>query len=471
MKLILYFLIIVETTLFSYSQTFDIETIKYSGNNDKRINLVFLSDGYQSGELDQFITEASNFTTTMFNTSPFKEYKHYFNVYAIKIPSNDSGADHPANATDTDETGATPEFYDTYFNATFDAYGIHRLLFYGIDGVSAGNTEVKIENVLMDHFPAYDSAIILVNTTTYGGSGGKFPITYNGFWGANVTIHELGHSLFDLKDEYYPGDALVGEAINMTQETNTGLVKWKNWLNTSNVGIYPYGNTGVAATWYKPHQNCIMEHINKSFCPVCKEGIIEKIHDLVSPIDSYTPNSNTINNPGFPLDFQLSLINPDPNTLTRVWTLNTLNVANNVDELSVLETDLVNGANTLTATVYDDTVSLRVDNHNSLHVNTITWTINYSTLGVKTIDSEVTRYDITLYPNPSNTFINLKFESQSTANLRVSISGLDGKQIKSTTISNHVNTPIDISDLSTGIYLAHFYLENTLIATKKIAKN
>ena len=56
------------------SQTFDQETIKVSGDNDKRLNLVILSEGYQTSEFAKFKTDAESLVTAMFTQSPFLEY-------------------------------------------------------------------------------------------------------------------------------------------------------------------------------------------------------------------------------------------------------------------------------------------------------------------------------------------------------------------------------------------------------------
>ncbi|WP_374047824.1 T9SS type A sorting domain-containing protein [Mangrovimonas sp. YM274] len=55
-------------------------------------------------------------------------------------------------------------------------------------------------------------------------------------------------------------------------------------------------------------------------------------------------------------------------------------------------------------------------------------------------------------------------------NLSVQISDLNGKQIFSSQLNNGT-TQLDISQLESGIYLANFYANNILIATKKVIKN
>jgi hypothetical protein len=462
---------------FVSAQVFDKETIKNSGDNDKRINLIILSEGYRTSELTQFKTDATNFVNTMFSQSPFSEYANYFNVHIIKVISNGSGADHPGTSIDPVESSITPavpvKMVDTYFNATYDSFGFHRLLYYEIDGFSENNTELKISNVLATNFPSYDQALIIVNSSEYGGSGGEFPIAYRGSWGADVTIHELGHSLFNLIDEYYPiDDALAVEGVNMTKETNPSLVKWKNWINTNGIGIYQYYDAnGTPKPWYRPHQACKMRRVDWPFCSVCKEGIVEKIHSLVSPIDSYTPISNSITSPTFPIDFHLNLTKPIPNTLNSAWTLNALSFASNVDDVSILETDLTVGTNTLTVTVNDATPILKVDNHNSFHVYTVTWTIDNSALGITDITSDVTNYNISMYPNPTNTVVNFKLETDIDVRLKVQIISLDGKKIKTVSITNYQTNQIDISSFSQGIYFTNFYSGNVLIASKKLVKN
>ncbi|WP_179315551.1 T9SS type A sorting domain-containing protein [Winogradskyella undariae] len=461
MKKILLLLLISYSFQFAFSQTFDVVVIKNSGDIDKRINLVILSDGYTASELPQFEIDAANFMNDMFSQEPFASYENYFNVYIIKVPSNESGATHPGTASDEPSTVVPTITVDNYFGTAYDSYNVHRLLY-------TPNTSL-ISTVLANNFPLYDQALILVNSPYYGGSGGPYPIASTGEDASEIAIHELGHSFVNLKDEYYPGDLQAAEAINMTQETDPALVKWKNWIGTNNIDIYSYATTGTAATWNRPHQTCKMRYLGYDFCSVCKEGIIEKVHDLISPIDSYTPTEITINEPNFPLNFEINTIQTLPtDTLANTWSLNGNNIVTNEDTVSIEETDLTTGTNTLTVVVHDDTSLINIDNHETIHVATVTWTIDNS-LGIE--DIAANDFSLTMYPNPTNNILNIKLDNVLNKTVFVEIVSLDGKIIKSAQVYNNQSTTLNISELSNGLYITNFYTNSTLIASKKLIKN
>ena len=464
MKQILLFIILLLSFQFAFTQDFfDVQAIKSSGDNDKRINLVIMGDGYQVGELGQFETDATAFMDDLFSQSPYAEYENYFNVYIIKVISNESGASHAGTAED--EPGPPNPVVpvltaDNYFGTAYDSFGIHRLLY-------TPNTAL-ISTVLMNNFPLYDEALILVNSPYYGGSGGEFPIASTGTDAGEIAIHELGHSFVDLKDEYYPGDILAAEAINMTQDNNPVTIKWKNWVGSNGVGIFPYGTTAPESDWFRPHQTCKMQFLGFDFCAVCTEGTIEKIHSLISPIDSFTPSSTMINSPTFPLGFQLNLIQTIPNTLESTWTINSNNFATDTDTISVDEGDLISGTNILTAVVHDATTLLDIDNHDTMHVYTVSWTID-NTLGIQDIESN--DYSIVMYPNPSYDIVNIAMKNTLGKDISIEIISMDGKIIKSENITHNQYTQIDLNALSQGIYIANFYADKVLISSKKLMKN
>lgn len=457
-KTLLFLLLILHQ--FCYSQNYDIETIKQTGSNESRINLVILPDGYQGSELNQFIIDATNFSDALFEETPYKEYQNYFNVHAIKVPSNESGANHPGTASDVTEPAHSILTTDNYFESTFDAYGIHRLL--------VSNNSIAY-TVLATSFPTYDIALVLVNSPFYGGSGGPIAVSSLHPDANEIAIHELGHSFVNLIDEYYAGDIYANEGINMTQETNPDNVKWTNWMDVNGIGIYQHCCGGNSASWYRPHQNCKMRILGSPFCSVCTEGTIEKIHSLTTPVESYSPENIGTIDLSNPTTFNINIVAPTPNTLSIQWSLNGTII--NTEDFSVLISlnDLIEGNNQLLATIEDTTSLLKVNNHENIHLTTISWNLNSETLSIDDISLE--SLQIKLFPNPTQDYLYFHITKEISENYKVIISDTYGKQLINKSF-NYLDQDqkIQLDYLASGVYVVSLNFENGLSITKKIIK-
>ncbi|KAA3628092.1 MAG: hypothetical protein DWQ02_19390, partial [Bacteroidetes bacterium] len=361
--------------LASSAQVFPVETIISNGVDDQRINFVILSDGYTGPQLTTFITDATNISGDVFNKSPFLEYASFFNVYAIKVPSGESGADHPGTASDVSEPAHPVIDVDNYFGSTFDYFNIHRLL------VPVNSSAVF--SVLANSYAGYDQIIVLTNTPYYGGSGGVFATTSLENSASEIAIHEIGHSFAYLADEYWAGDAYANEKANMTANSNPVTVKWSEWVGQGGINVYAHGNSGNQANWFRPHQNCEMRFLNQQFCAVCKEAFIDRIYDLTDPIDNYSPATGIITYTGSPLNFSLDLVTPVPNTLKTVWLMNGVPFASYTDDITLNGGDIPQGNNTLEVQVIDTTLMSKSYAPASGYVFSLNWTVKNNILPVE----------------------------------------------------------------------------------------
>ena len=91
-----------------------------NGEDDSRVNIVFLGDGYQQIQMNNYIADVQDVADALFSSVPYSNYSNYFNVYAINVPSNDSGTDHPGTAPDCGGYTNDVFFADTYFDSSFD---------------------------------------------------------------------------------------------------------------------------------------------------------------------------------------------------------------------------------------------------------------------------------------------------------------------------------------------------------------
>lgn len=265
------------------------------GNEDDCWNIAILSEGYQSDELEKFKTDAENFINYMSEFTPFNDFWHRVNVFRVDVESDESGADLPANCG-----GGTPANVRTYFNATFcGSHGIQRLL--------VVDTSI-VRRVWHEHVPKAHVALVIVNRDLYGGSGANnIPVFSTDSLSKNIGIHELGHSFFNLADEYQGNELNFDPDLypNVTKNTSLDQIEWADLIaqdtpiptsgnNCPDSGgafshPVPMGTVGLfegglyrTCNIYRPEKSCLMGNISvPRFCAVCERAIRQKLQSFL----------------------------------------------------------------------------------------------------------------------------------------------------------------------------------------------
>jgi len=284
-----------------------------------------------------------------------------------------------------------------------------------------------------------------------------------------IFLHEFGHAFADLSDEYWAGTQYAEEKANMTQVTNLTRLKWKNWYGDAGVGLYPHEES---PTWYRPHQGCKMRYLGTEypFCAVCTQAFVEKTHSMVSPLLAHYPTSSDIvteNSQKFTLD----LLMPVPNTLKVKWTLNNLAIGSNSSEMTINGTNLKTGTNVLNVTVEDTTALLRVDNHHTIHLSTVSWNIVKGSTGIDNPIVSSQKMNIRVFPNPVRDNLFVRVEQNQHENLKIEVVDLLGKTQVSRTFAPQDQYLLSLSHIQSGHYVLKIYLGNALIGTTMIIKN
>lgn len=367
------------------SQHFKIDTLQYQGTDKNIVNLVILGDGYTKDQLDDYAEDSKQFTKYFFSIEPFKQYSSFFNVFAIRTISDESGARHDCKASDCahGETDLSkyPKRYNkftrdhavpithpnTIFGSSFDNGGLHRLV--------VPQKNELIAEVLKTHIPNFTQVVILVNSPFYGGSGGKWATSTVNFKSNDIAVHEIGHSFAQLADEYWAGNQYAIESVNRSQTADANTVAWKYWLGKDGVGIYSYGGKGSLSNWFRPHEYCKMQYLVAPFCPVCQEQFVASIKRKSSPFIQVKPMLDKPLTLDSVQKFTLRLAKPSPNTFKLSWLLNDETIATDIDSI-YLDPGMLNlGTNKVKVMIQDTTNLLR----NPLYVNhkdSVVWTLN-----------------------------------------------------------------------------------------------
>lgn len=164
----------------------EVMALQESGAPASKVDLLILGDGYTAAERGTFEGQARRLMDALFATSPFKERRGDFNVWAICPPAAESGVSRPS-------TGIHRR---SPLGATYDAFGSERYV-------------LSFENRRWREVAAwapYEFVLMVANSETYGGGGilGLYATVAGGNdWASYTAVHELGHHIAGLADEYY----------------------------------------------------------------------------------------------------------------------------------------------------------------------------------------------------------------------------------------------------------------------------
>jgi hypothetical protein len=196
-----------------------VDVIAENGPADKKVDLVILGDGYTEKEMVKFRSDAARLSGFLMNSEPFKSRKNDFNIRAVETPSATSGVNKPHHLV----------FKRTPLSVSYSSFDSERY---------ALTYDNKTIRDIASQVP-YDIMAILVNERTYGG-GGIYnlytTVSADNKFAEYIMIHEMGHHIAALADEYYTSSVSyeVPEIKTEPWETNiTALfdknnLKWKD---------------------------------------------------------------------------------------------------------------------------------------------------------------------------------------------------------------------------------------------------
>jgi len=258
------------------------------------IHIAILGDGYAEDEMRTFREHVEGVLDHIRSDEGIADHLGAFNIHMIEAVSQDSGAD------DSDLS----DKLDTAFDSAYNCRSVPRLICADV---------LKLYEASLGEYPSVDQIILLVNDLRFGGSGnsgGRIAITSAFF--PEIALHEMGHSLADLADEYV--DPLIletsglppfeeGRYRNVSTSDDPAAVPWAHWIdpaaplpqfaNDEGVGIFQgglYRSTGV----FRGTFDSRMRSYSVPFGPVNTEQWILRLYTLTEGIRELRPRVQTL---------------------------------------------------------------------------------------------------------------------------------------------------------------------------------
>ena len=301
------------------------DTAKYlvfgdEAENVQRINMVIVPDGYRYQDKALMEIHAAAMVQAFRNKTPYKQHDPFMSYTLVYAYSTEAG-------TDQCDCGVvTNTAMGTRFPLNNPTCGSpdNRCLYYGQGCDTIGTSNIVAAEL---RAPFHDETVVMVNTTRYGGCGGE-RAAYSAANGSavEIAIHEVGHSLGGLADEYAYNSGCGSFAGEINTSKNAVSGAWPEWID--DLGLPRQGAEYFQQCLYRPLFDCEMRNLGPPFCPVCNQrwSLVTFGHPRVSPtapLESKSPSGATSAFVGVPAPFSITTRLSDGPDVTNsiVWKL------------------------------------------------------------------------------------------------------------------------------------------------------
>jgi len=257
-----------------------VNIIAENGPAQEKLDIVILGDGYSSGEMEKFRSDARRLSGVLLGAEPFKSRSKEINIRSVETPAEQPGVNKPHHGV----------FRHTPLSVSYSAFDSERY---------ALTYDNKTVRDVASAVP-YEFMVILLNERTYGG-GGIYnlytTVAADNKYSDYIMIHEMGHHMAGLADEYYtssvsyemPPITVEPWETNVTALLDKNNLKWKDLVAEGTPIPTPWNKEEFDAFGYKIQEE--RDSIRKNLLPetVMEDLFVrqEKAEDVFFATEKY----------------------------------------------------------------------------------------------------------------------------------------------------------------------------------------
>ena len=269
------------------------------------LHWVITGDGFTAVEQQELLRAAIAMAKSITGAPELARHAAILNVHVLTAVSLDSGVT---------MAGASKSLR-TAFGATLGCAGVERVACVDWD---------KVYTALLSEQVPIDVVAVILNSSVYAGSGSSSGlIVSRNTQAAAVTLHEMGHTMAGLADEYVDSsvaNAFVphyreGQFPNVTTSTDPARIPWRHWFaDSAHIPEYP-GEAGVGrfegafyspSGFFRPKQDSIMRSLGGALGEVNAEAWLRALYRAVPPLGAAYPAQRTVTGlAGATIEFEL----------------------------------------------------------------------------------------------------------------------------------------------------------------------
>lgn len=246
--------ITIPTTSTADSLPTDEQTVrKLQADAQGYYHITFIGDNYDVSQIPLFHADVERIKQRFFTFEPFKSRQNVFQFHVI------------------DNTQDLECAHSTY---------TQRLIYC--------NDSILRSLVRQELYPTHQILVIYNDDEYGGGAFGTYATTYNGLEMEPVAVHELGHTIGGLRDEYSYGT--TGFIDGYTHENcYAGTPPASEWTQDA-IDITDYSLVCANDNWYRSSPTSIMQNLYAPFFNVVSIRLLNaRINAVLTPSPTITP--------------------------------------------------------------------------------------------------------------------------------------------------------------------------------------